>query len=72
MIDLNTTRLHMRRVREYFAELPPLRPETVDIVLRVHLNVPEELLPMARQEIESAQAEREDDQAQAQEERKSA
>ncbi len=53
MIDNNAKILHMRRVRAYFADLPPLQPATVDIILRSHLNVPEALLPQAREEIEA-------------------
>ncbi len=53
MIDNNTKILHLRRVRSYFAQLPPLQPATVDIILRSHLNVPEALLPQAREAIDA-------------------
>lgn len=48
MKNFEVTRLHMQRVRDYFSTLPPLRPETVDIVLRSHLQVPEALMARAR------------------------
>ncbi len=48
----STQALHLQRVRRFFSTLPPLHPETVDIVLRTHLNVPEELIPLAREEVE--------------------
>lgn len=50
MMSETTIHIHMRRVRDYFKQMPPLRPETVDIVLRHHLIVPEELIPQAREE----------------------
>lgn len=54
MTDAKTKKLYMRQVREYFAELPPLQPDTVDIILRSHLHVPENLMERARAEAQAA------------------
>ncbi|MGJ8669959.1 MAG: hypothetical protein ACSHXK_10770 [Oceanococcus sp.] len=53
MTDPNTTALYMRSINRYFSSLPALRPETVDIVLRSHLNVPESLMPLAREQVQN-------------------
>lgn len=52
----NAHALYLRRVYDYFSSLPPLRPETVDIILRTYLHVPEALMPVARAEAEAVHA----------------
>ena len=51
MAKISNQQLHLQRVRDFFASLPPLHPDTVDIILRSHLDVPEELMPAARAEV---------------------
>lgn len=62
MIDSNTKTLHLRRVRNYFAAMPPLQANTVDIVLRQHLAIPEELMEAAREEVRDLQEDEPGDQ----------
>ncbi len=45
----STQALHMQRVKRFFESSPPLHADTVDIVLRSYLNVPESLIPLARE-----------------------
>ncbi len=56
MNNSDTSAHHLKRVRNYFATLPPLQPETVDIILRTYLHIPEELMQRARVEAECAHA----------------
>ena len=52
MADSSIKALHLERVRTFFSDLPALRAGTTDIILRSYLNIPEDLVPLARKEVE--------------------
>lgn len=47
IIDKHIEALHLQRVQNFFASLPPLQADTVDIILQTYLDVPAALLPKA-------------------------
>ena len=51
IIDKHTEALHLQRVQRFFATLPPLQADTVDIILQTYLDVPAALLPKAREQV---------------------
>ena len=59
MPESTTQSLHLRAVRDLFSTLPPLSPDTVDIMLRNYLHIPEELMPQARKLVQTLQQHKE-------------
>lgn len=51
-LDSSTRSLHLQRVRHFFAASPPISQETVEIVLRSYLHIPEFLIAEALLEVQ--------------------